>query len=238
MDVKKEAARVASTLVDGNTSVGLGDGSTVRLLAEYLTDRINAGLEIRLYTSSQQTLEFLRRRDVLVNDISSTDTLDIYFDGCDQIDRQLNALKSGSGIHTMEKLLASMAKKFVIIGDTSKFVQKLDPKFPLVLEVIPQAMAFVHRILLSIYPECTLTIRKSPDPEDKPVLTRNGNLLLDCWFREWPDLEIIQIQSKKITGVVEISLFYQMVNEAIIAGSDGIARYTKRNDQIHLLRKI
>ena len=238
MDVKKEAARVASTLVAGNTSVGLGDGSTVRLLAEYLTERMNTGLEIRLYTSSQQTLEFLLRRDVLVNDVSSTDALDIYFDGCDQIDGQLNALKSGSGIHTMEKLLASMAKKFVIIGDTSKFVQKLDPKFPLVLEVIPQAMAFVQRNLSSIYPECTLTVRKSPDPEFKPVLTRNGNLLLDCWFREWPDLEMIQIQSKKITGVVEISLFYQLVHEAIIAGSDGIARYAKRNDQIHLLQTI
>ena len=238
MDAKKEAARVASTLVDGNTSVGLGDGSTVRLLAEYLIDRMNAGLEIRLYTSSQQTLEFLQRRDVLVNDISRTDILDIYFDGCDQIDSRLNALKSGSGIHTMEKLLGSMAKKFVIIGDDSKFVQRLDPKFPLVLEVLPLAIAYVQRIMLSLYPECTLTVRKSPGLEDQPVLTRNGNLLLDCWFREWPDLEMIQMQNKKITGVVEISLFYQMVNEAIIACNDGIARYTKRNDQIHLLQTI
>ena len=52
MDVKKEAARVASTLVEDNTSVGLGDGSTVRLLAEFLIDRMNTGLEISLYTSS------------------------------------------------------------------------------------------------------------------------------------------------------------------------------------------
>jgi ribose 5-phosphate isomerase A len=238
MDAKKEAAQVASTLADGNTSVGLGDGSTVRLLAAYLIDRMNAGLEIRLYTSSQQTSEFLRRRDVLVNDISRTDTLDIYFDGCDQIDGRLNALKSGSGIHTMEKLLASMAKKFVIIGDASKFVQRLDPKFPLVLEVLPSAIAFVHRIMLSLYPDCTLTVRKSPAPEDKPALTGNGNLLLDCWFREWPELEMIQIQSKKITGVVEISLFYQMVDEAIIAGRDGVTCYARRNDQIHLLQSI
>jgi len=238
MDAKKEAARVASTLVDTNTSVGLGDGSTVRLLAEYLIDRMNAGLEVTIYTSSQQTLEFLLRRHVLVNDISRTDVLDIYFDGCDQIDRRLNALKSGSGIHTMEKLLASMAKKFVIIGDASKFVQRLDPTFPLVLEVLPLAIAFVQRIMLSLYPECTLRVRKSPDPEEKPVLTRNGNILLDCWFREWPELEVIQMQSKKITGVIEISLFYQMVGEAIIADYDGIARYVKINDQIHLLQTI
>jgi len=238
MDIKKEAARFASNLVDENTSVGLGDGSTVRLLSEYLIERMNTGLEIRLYTSSQQTLEFLQRRDVFVNDISRTDVLDIYFDGCDQIDGRLNALKSGSGIHTMEKLLASMAKKFVIMGDASKFVQTLDPVFPLVLEVLPLASAFVQRIMLSLYPQCTLTIRKTPGPEDKPILTRNGNLLLDCRFREWPDLEMIQVQTKKITGVIEISLFYQMVNEAIIAGNDGVARYAKRNDQIHLLQAI
>jgi ribose 5-phosphate isomerase A len=238
MDIKKEAARVACTLVEDNTSVGLGDGSTVRLLAEFLINRMNAGLKISLFTSSLQTQDFLQTAGVLVNDISRTDTLDIYFDGCDQIDHRLNALKSGSGIHTMEKLLASMAKKFVIIGDASKFVQGLDPKFPLVLEVIPSAIAFVQKILLSLYPDCALTIRKSPGPEDKPVLSRNGNLLLDCWFREWPELEMIQIQCKKITGVIEISLFYQMVNEAIIADYDGIARYVKRNDQIHLLQTI
>lgn len=235
MDAKKEAARIASTIVEDNTSVGLGDGSTVRLLADYLIERINAGLEIRLYTSSQQTLEFLQRRDALVNDISNTDTLDIYFDGCDQIDESLNALKSGAGIHTMEKLLASMAKKFVIIGDDSKFVQRLDPAFPLVLEVLPVAMAYVRRIISSLYPVSVIAIRLLPDQEYEPVLTRNGNFLLDCHFQEWPELEDLQVQCKKITGIVEISLFYQLVNGAIIAGKDGISRYERRNGRIHLL---
>jgi ribose 5-phosphate isomerase A len=196
---------------------------------------MNAGLEIRLYTTSLQTLEFLQRRDVLVNDISGIDTFDIYFDGCDQIDSNLNALKSGSGIHTMEKLLGSMAKKFVIIGDDSKFVQRLDPAFPLVLEVLPVAIAYVQRIMSSLYPVSVLVIRLLPDQEYEPVLTRNGNLLLDCYFPEWPELEVLQVQCKKITGIVEISLFYQIVNEAIIAGRDGISRYERRNGQTHLL---
>jgi len=144
-------------------------------------------------------------------------------------------LKSGSGIHTMEKLLASMAKKFVIIGDDSKFVQKLDPAFPLVLEVLPVAMAYVQRIISSLYPVSVLAIRLLPDQEYEPVLTRNGNFLLDCHFQEWPELEDLQVQCKKITGIVEISLFYQLVNGAIIAGKDGISRYERRNGQIHLL---
>jgi ribose 5-phosphate isomerase A len=226
MDGKREAARIASTLVSDNTSVGLGDGSTVRLLAEFLIERMNEGLSVRLFTSSRQTQDFLQKAGFIVNDISQTDTLDIYFDGCDQIDERLNALKSGSGIHTMEKLLASMANKFVIIGDASKFVLELDPKYPLVLEVIPPAIAFVQRAVKSLYPECIITVRKTSPPENKPVLTLNGNLLLDCRFSKWPDLEMIHIQCKTITGIIEISLFYQMVHEAIIAGNNGIARYT------------
>jgi ribose 5-phosphate isomerase A len=226
MNGKREAARIASTLVNDNESVGLGDGSTVRLLGEFLIERMKEGLKIRLFTSSRQTQDFLYTAGYIVNDISHTGMLDIYFDGCDQIDTRLNALKSGSGIHTMEKLLASMAKKFVIMGDAPKYVRKFDPEIPLVLEVIPAAITFVQRTISSLFPGCTLYIRKSAIPEGDPVLTRNGNFLLDCRFPEWPDLEMIQIQCKKITGVIEISLFYQMVHEAIIAGNDGVARYT------------
>ena len=238
MDPKKMAARKAAELIRDGSSVGIGAGSTMLYLCECVKEKIESEWVLKLFTSSADTAKFLRQLHIEVLETSLTARLDIYFDGCDQIDGRLNALKSGSGIHTMEKLLASMAKKFVIIGDASKFVQRLDTKFPLVLEVLPSAIAFVHKIILSLYPDCTLTLRKSPGPEDKPVLTRNGNLLLDCWFREWPELEMIQIQCKKITGVIEISLFYQMVNEAIIANYDGIARYVKRNDQIHLLQTI
>jgi ribose 5-phosphate isomerase A len=226
MNGKREAARIASTLVNDNESVGLGDGSTVRLLGEFLIERMKEGLKIRLFTSSRQTQDFLYTAGYIVNDISHTGMLDIYFDGCDQIDSRLNALKSGSGIHTMEKLLASMAKKFVIMGDAPKYVRKFDPKIPLALEVIPAAITFVQKTISSLFPGCTLSIRKSAIPVGDPVLTRNGNFLLDCRFPEWPDLEMIQIQCKKITGVIEISLFYQMVHEAIIAGNDGVARYT------------
>jgi ribose 5-phosphate isomerase A len=87
----------------------------------------------------------------------------------------------------------------------------------------------------SLYPVSVLAIRLLPDQEYEPVLTRNGNLLLDCHFQEWPDLEDLHFQCKKITGIVEISLFYQLVNVAIIAGKDGISRYERKNGQTHLL---
>src|SRR5664279_1975727 len=105
---------------------------TARYLASHVIDGIGAGLTLNVYTSSLQTQDFLEAAGIPVSDISKVDSLDQYFDGCDQIDHKLNALKSGSGIHTTEKILASMAKKFIIMADASKYVSKLESKTPLV----------------------------------------------------------------------------------------------------------
>ena len=102
MELKKGAAHVAYTLIKKDTSVGLGDGSTIRFLASYLKDGIDSGLNVKLYTSSMQTQEFLHHLGMIALDISLRDSLDLYFDGCDQIDEHLNVLKSGAGIHTIE----------------------------------------------------------------------------------------------------------------------------------------
>ena len=228
MDLKKEAARVACSYIKNNTSVGLGDGSTVRLLAGFLIDKIKDGLNVRLYTSSATTLVFLEEAGMLVRDISKTDSLELYFDGCDEVDHQLNALKSGSGIHTMEKLLASMAAKFIIMADAPKYVEKFDSKYPLVLEVLPQAITYVQKEIHAMYPDASLSIRKFPEHVDKPTLTRNGNLLADCFFPDWPETGRIQHQFKNITGVVEISLFYQLASEALIAGNEGVLKYERK----------
>lgn len=235
MDLKKEAARVAYSLVENNSSIGLGDGSAVRWLSGYIIDGIRGGLRLNLYTSSLKTQQFLQESGITVNDISTVDRLDQYFDGCDQLDRQLNALKSGAGIHTQEKLLAAMAKYFILLADESKFISEFDPRFPLVLEVLPQAVGFIMKELKRICPGVSLSIRKSPENMNATIITRNGNNLIDCWFKEWPDPEFIQNQTRNITGVVEISLFYKIANEAVIAEKNGVLRYQRKNGLVNLI---
>jgi ribose 5-phosphate isomerase A len=227
MDLKQIAALEASTMIPDNSIVGLGDGSSIRLLAGFLKDAITGGLHVSLYTSSVQTEVFLQEAGITVQDISQADSLDLYFDGCDQIDHQFNALKSGAGIHTQEKLLASMAKKFIILADDSKYTSVLDPRFPLVLEILPQAAPFVMKKLKNIFGEILLSIRTIVDEPKKPQVTRNGNWLVDCRFPQWPQPVFVQEQCKQITGVVEISLFYKMVHEAVIAGNQGVRRILK-----------
>jgi ribose 5-phosphate isomerase A len=234
MEHKNQAAWVGRELITKDTSVGLGDGVTIRLLASYLKESVDNGLNIKLYTSSIQTEQFLQQLGIRTFDVGLTDSLDLYFDGCDQIDFHLNVLKSGSGIHTNEKLLAAMAKKFIILADESKFVSKLDSKFPLVIELLPQATSFVQKNLKNLFPGATQRIRTS-DRDQKPVITRNGNYLIDCFFPLWPDLEPLQNRCRNITGVIEISLFYKMTSGAIIAGDNGIIRYERRGDVVSII---
>src|SRR5664279_1727507 len=109
MNFKQEAAAKAITFIKDDTTVGLGAGSTIAYIVEYLKAKINDGLSIQLVSSSFTTRQLLLKENLPVLPIEFCKEIDIYFDGCDQFDKQLNALKSGGGIHTQEKLLASMA---------------------------------------------------------------------------------------------------------------------------------
>jgi len=217
MNLKQEAAKQAISLINHHVTVGLGAGATIAYIVEYLK---TLQLPIQLYTSSEDTKTLLQQNGFTVNDIASVASLDIYFDGCDQFDKNLNALKSGGGIHTNEKLLAAMAKEFVLAGDESKYAEQLTTKYPLVLEVLPQALQYAIENVKRLFSIVKVTIRQNRD--NKLVVTANGNYLVDIWFAAWPALSQLNPVLKGITGVVETSLFYNMADKAIIAGTTGV----------------
>lgn len=221
MDLKKSAARKAISFIKDNTTVGLGAGSTITFMIEFLAEEVKKGLALNLLTSSFTTHQFLLQNGFAVQAIADVGEIDIYFDGCDQFDKDLNALKSGGGIHTREKLLASMARQFILVGDEAKYVERLDTKFPLVIELLPESYRYVLESIPKLFPGVKTVLRIS-DKTDGPTITENGNYLLDCWFTSWPHLESLNTQLKAITGVVETSLFYQLADKAIIASENEI----------------
>lgn len=216
MNLKRIAAEEAVKFIKNNTSVGLGDGSTIAYIVEFLKEE---NLNLLLYTSSDSTKKILEQSGFSVNDFSAIHSLDIYFDGCDQFDKNLNALKSGSGIHTTEKLLASMAKQFILVCDESKYVEELETKFPVVIEVIPAAVKFVQYKIKELFTDAKTQIRYK---SNEPVITKYSNQLIDIWFDAFPELSILNFLLKNITGVLETSLFYNLASKAIIASADGI----------------
>ncbi|MBC7510281.1 MAG: ribose 5-phosphate isomerase A [Ferruginibacter sp.] len=221
MDLKKEAAQKAVTFIKDSTIVGLGAGSTITHIVYFLADELKNDLKIKMVTASFNTQQLLLQKGFVVQPIAAITELDIYFDGCDQVDKNLNALKSGGGIHTREKLLASMAKQFILVGDEAKYVTQFDVSYPMVVELLPEARHYVTASIQQLFPDVKTALRMS-DKKEGPAITDNGNYLMDLWFSVWPPLQPLNTLIKAITGVVETSLFYNLAHKAIIAGKDGV----------------
>lgn len=219
MDTKAALAGKVLKLIETTRVVGLGASSVMPSIIDHLLSAINDGLQVQLLTASFLTQELLLEKGLPVCPIQNFDRIDLYVDGCDQFDKHLNAVKSGGGIHTREKLLASMAKQFVLLGDETKYTDQFNNKFPLVVEVLPEAFRYVSTKLKTQFHGCDIAVRIS-DKKIGAAVTDNGNYLLDCRFAEWPDASLIQAAVKAITGVVETSLFYQLAHFALMPFDD------------------
>ena len=219
-DYKKEAARAAVQLIRPGSTIGFGAGSTIAHLVGFIKEEVALAASISTVTSSFTTRLLLEKSELPVREMGATVHIDQYFDGCDQFDAALNALKSGGGIHTREKIVAAMAREFILIGDESKYVARLDGKYPLVIEVIPEALAFVLARLPEIFEGAVPVIRMN-DKTDGAAISGNGNFLIDCRFAPFPEPDLLNEQVGMMPGVLEHSLFYGMAQKAIVAGDKG-----------------
>jgi len=224
-DYKMEAAKAALQFIKPGQTIGLGAGTTIANLVAMIATESNDAAVLTFTSSSFKTTTLLNEKGLNVKAPVLLKHLDIYFDGCDQFDIELSALKSGGGIHTTEKILASMADEFILIGDSGKFTDKLDTTYPLVIEIIPAALQVVLQTLAADFPGAKLNVRMS-NQKDGAVISDNGNMLVDINFTQLIALDELNTQIKMIPGIVEHSLFYRMASKAIIAGEGGITILT------------
>ena len=140
--MKRLCAKAALELVPDHGTIGLGGGETISYLCEYIKE---AGKAIEAITPSDQTKKVCKQLGITVIDINEAQDVTIAFDGCDEVDQNLNAYKSGGGIHTKEKIIAKMAQEYVLLVDETKVVEKLDCKVPIVLEIVPEAASYVTK---------------------------------------------------------------------------------------------
>ena len=227
-DYKLIAAKAALELIKEGQTIGLGAGTTMMHLADLIAQNQAMAESLVLLSSSFKTRSYLKQKLLQVQSIQHIDQIDSYFDGCDEFDENLNALKSGGGIHTSEKIAASMAQEFILLGDESKFVSKLTGNHPLVIEILPDALTYVMRHLHVTYPDVVIRVRMSSN-KDGAVITEHGNVLVDLTFPVFPDLNELNSNIKMIPGVVEHSLFYRIATKAIIAGANGVKIIQRQN---------
>ena len=193
IDFKKEVAIKCVSLIKTGQVIGLGAGSTIAKLIDQL--QIDRALcsTLTFVSSSFKTRLYLFEKGLNLGSFTVNSSIDIYFDGCDCFDANLNALKSGGGIHTNEKIMAISAKEFILIGDESKLVSIFPKNVPLVLEILPEALNIVKEKIKQLYPEAEFALRMS-NQKDGALISDNGNLLADLYFPVFPELAQLNIK--------------------------------------------
>jgi len=221
-DYKKEAAKEALKFVRPGMVVGFGAGSTMGHMINYIKEDDTLLGSLTTVTSSFATRQLLLREGFAVREAGWLSAIDVYFDGCDQFDWRLTALKSGGGVHTSEKVVAAMAGEFILVGDASKRVDRLDATYPLVVEVLPEALGYVSFCLKKFFSPVRSELRMGAPGKDGAVVTERGNFLIDNWFDVFPEPAMLNDRVTGIPGVLEHSLFFNMAHKAVIAGTQGI----------------
>lgn len=213
--LKKAAAEKALDLVRDGMVLGLGSGSTARYFTEGVGRLIAGGMKLTGVPTSRATAELAAANGIpIVQELVSL--IDLAVDGADEVDPLLNLIKGRGGALSREKLVAAATKRFVVVVDASKQVEKLGVGV-LPVEVLP----FLWRSTAGRLTElgASLTMRGG---EGTPYGTDNGNVILDLTFDGGiTDAEGLAQAIKSTTGVVEHGLFLGMTDTCIVAGADG-----------------
>ena len=195
--MKRLCAKAALDLVPDHGIIGLGGGETISYLAEDIKE---ARKDVKVVTPSDHTAQVCKKLGLEIVDTKEVKEIEIAFDS------DLDAYKSGGGIHTLEKVISKMAKEYVLLVDETKVTDKLNNKVPVVLDIIPEAVNYVTSQVEAM----GATVKKRDEH------------LLEVYYDTLPELEEIDKNLKMITGVIETSLFYQVATKALVAGEEGI----------------
>jgi len=212
-EAKRRVAEAAAQLIEPDTAIGVGTGSTVNLFIDALVrlKRRVAGA----VSSSNATTERLRAAGIRVLELNDTGDLEIYVDGADEATAHRQLVKGGGGALTREKIIAAAARRFVCIVDESKVVDVLG-HFPLPVEVIPMARSYVARQLVKAGGQPTLR---------DGFVTDNGNQILDVRGLRIVDPVALETKLNQVPGVVTVGLFAaRPADVVLVGGSAGVRK--------------
>jgi len=219
-DIEREkavAAAHAVALVTDGMRVGLGTGSTAAIAVKLLGERVRGGLRITGVPTSERTRELATQLGIPLTDFAATQELDIAIDGADEADRSLRLIKGGGGALLREKIVASTAKRFVVIADSSKLVERLG-KFPLPVEVVKFAAPLVMSKLRKLGAEP----RVRTGPTGAPFVTDEQNHIVDAKFGVIGDPEAVARALADTPGVVDHGLFLGMAQTLVIGRGERV----------------
>ncbi|XP_068131241.1 ribose-5-phosphate isomerase [Hyperolius riggenbachi] len=223
----EEAKRLAGCAavdnhVQNNQVLGIGSGSTIVHAVNRLAERVKKeSLNVSCVPTSFQARQLILQNGLNLTDLERHPELDVAIDGADEVDSELNLIKGGGGCLAQEKIVAGCAKSFIVIADYRKdskeFGQQWKKGIP--IEVLPVAYVPVTRAIQQQFGgvvELRIAVSKAG-----PVVTDNGNFLLDWKFDRVHDWNVVNTAIKMIPGVVDTGLFINMAERVYFGMEDG-----------------
>tara|TARA_Y100001968_G_C19352378_1_gene715343 strand:+ start:679 stop:1371 length:693 start_codon:yes stop_codon:yes gene_type:complete len=223
--MKEAVAKAAVDKIKDGMILGLGSGSTAALMIKELGAKISHGefKDVVGVTTSFQGEVLASELGINLCSLSAVSRIDLAIDGADEVDPSFQLIKGGGACHVQEKLVASLADRFVVVVDSSKLVDTLNLDFLLPVEVLPTAWKQVQTSLKSLGANSNLRMATK---KAGPVVTDQGNLVLDLKFQNGiQNPEFLEKEINNIPGVLENGLFVNITDEVLVGTiSDNQAR--------------
>ena len=214
--MKQAVALAAVDQIENGMILGLGSGSTAALMIEARAMKIKSGeiKDVVGVTTSFQGEVLASELGIPLKSLSSVSGIDLAIDGADEVDPKFQLIKGGGACHVQEKLVAALAKKFIVVVDSTKLVKKLNLDFKLPVEVLPSAWRQVQKKLHDLGGKGNLRMAQK---KAGPIVTDQGNLILDLSFRNGIDQpDLLESQINNIPGVLENGLFVNLTDQVLV----------------------
>jgi len=218
-ELKRAAALRAIEEVEDGMVLGLGTGSTAFFVVEGLGRRVAAGLRVVGIPTSERTAAQARGLGIPIATFAEYQSLDLTIDGADEVELgTLDLIKGLGGALLREKIVAAASRRVVIVADETKLVDRLGAKH-VPVEIVPFGWETTCRRLEGV--GATVTLRRKAD--GTAYVTDGGNHIAECAFGPIADPADLARRIKALVGVIESGLFVGLADEAIVAGTGGIA---------------
>jgi ribose 5-phosphate isomerase A len=222
-------AKFVLDMIKEGSKVGLGSGRASAAFIAALGERVKKGLRIVGVPTSNASEKQARELGIPLIELSEDVELDLTVDGADEVSPNLDLVKGWGGALVRERIVAEASKRQIILVGPEKLVPTLGIKGRIPVEVIPLARGYVSRRLLAL--GLTPTVRKAAN-SDKPFITDNGNLTLDCAsakpINDGAAARKLEEAVLKIAGVVDTGLFLGTCEMVLVGKADGQVDVLKR----------
>ena len=217
-DAPVATARKALEFVRDGMTLGLGTGRAAFAFVRALGARVAEGLEVKGVPTSEATAELARELGIALLTLEAAGRIDVCFDGADEVDPKLDVIKGYGGAHVREKIVAASSDQLVILVGAEKIVPQLGHRGKLPVEVLPFGEALCRDALRGL--GCEPAVRC--DQDGSPVVSDNGNTILDCKIAPIEDPGKLDRQILAIPGVLGTGLFIGMADAVIIQDGEEV----------------